>query len=280
MKTTSAIALPDYSVTMSVYGKEQPDFLRLSIKSIVEQSHRTNDFIIVCDGELTDGLNNVLDDAQREYPDTVRVIRTKKHVGTAASANMALKLCKNEYIGKMDSDDIALPHRFEMQLRRMMLHPELDIIGGYIEEFDSDSGNAISVRKVPLSNDAVHRFAKRRNPFNNPTLLFKKSAALASGGYSEDLARCEDYDFVVKMLADGAVGGNIPQVVLKYRITEENYRRRRNFANTKAFIAVRWRIYRSGYSSLLDFLIPCAAQLALFLLPSSLTGHIYRKAIR
>lgn len=271
--------LPAYSVTMSVYGKEKPEFLRRSIKSIMEQTHPTDDFIIVCDGELTKELDEVLLQAQEKY-NAIKIVRTKGHVGTAAAANMSLEMCKNEYIGKMDSDDIALPQRFEKQLRRMMLHPELDIIGGYIEEFDSDTGGTIAIKKVPLCNDTVHEYAKRRNPFNNPTLLFKKSAATAAGGYSEDLARCEDYDFVVKMLANGAVGGNIPQVLLKYRITQGNYERRRNFANTKAFIAARWKIYRSGYSSLVDFIIPCAAQVALFLLPSSMTGLIYRKAMR
>lgn len=280
MRSDHNSPLPGYSVTMSVYRKEKPQFLRQSINSILSQTHMTDDFIIVCDGNLTKELDDILDEATQKYPDIIKVVRLQEHVGTAKAANIAIDMCKNEYIGKMDSDDISLPTRFEEQLRRMKKHPKLDIIGSYLEEFDSDTESAEAVRKVPLSSDAILRFSKRRNPFNNPTLLLKKSAALSAGGYSEDLGRCEDYDFVIKMLANGAVAGNIPKVLLRYRVTKDNYERRRNLANTKGFIKVRWRIYRSGYSSLMDFIVPCMAQLVLFALPTSATSLIYKKVIR
>ncbi len=272
--------LSPYSVTMSVYGKENAKFLKESIKSILNQTHLTNDFIIICDGELSPELYEVLRSAKEKHSDIIRVIKLEEHVGTAKAANLAIRLCRNELIGKMDSDDIALPERFEMQVRRMMQHPELDIIGSYIEEFDSDTMDAIAVRKVPLSSRAVLKFAKRRMPFNNQTILFKKSIAISCGGYSDELLRCEDYDFVVRMLMCGAVGGNIPKVLVKYRVTKDNLKRRRNFKNTKAFIAVRYRMLKSGFSGLPDFILPCGMQILLFVLPSSLTGIIYKKLMR
>ena len=274
------IKLPEYSVTMSVYEKENPVFLYNSIYSILNQTHKTDDFVIVCDGALTPELDEILDDAEKLHPSVIHIIRLDEHVGTAKAANIALNACRHELVGKMDSDDISLPDRFEKQLRRIAKFPELDIIGTYIEEFLSDTDEAIAVRKTPLSNKAIHEFAKQRNPFNNQTLLFKKSVALSAGGYSEELKRCEDYDFVVKMLANGAVAGNIPQVLVKYRVTKENYQRRRNWANTKAFIKVRWRIHKSGYSSMSDFVIPCLMQITLFALPAKFTGFIYKKAMR
>lgn len=269
-----------YSVTMSVYGKEDAEFLEESIKSILNQTHLTNDFVIICDGELSHELYEVLHSAQETHSDIIRVIRLKEHVGTAKAANLAIRLCRNELIGKMDSDDIALPERFEMQVRRIMLHPELDIIGSYIEEFSSDTGEKIAIRKVPLSSAAVLKYARMRMPFNNQTILFRRSAALSCGGYSDELLRCEDYDFVVRMLMNGAVGGNIPKVLVRYRVTKDNLKRRRNLRNTKAFIEVRYRMLKSGFSGLLDFIIPCGMQLLLFALPSSLTGVIYKKLMR
>lgn len=269
-----------YSVTMSVYGKEDAEFLEESIKSILNQTHLTNDFVIICDGELSHELYEVLHSAQETHSDIIRVIRLKEHVGTAKAANLAIRLCRNELIGKMDSDDIALPERFEMQVRRIMLHPELDIIGSYIEEFSSDTGEKIAIRKVPLSSAAVLKYARMRMPFNNQTILFRRSAALSCGGYSDELLRCEDYDFVVRMLMNGAVGGNIPKVLVRYRVTKDNLKRRRNLRNTKAFIEVRYRMLKSGFSGLLDFIIPCGMQLLLFAFPSSLTGVIYKKLMR
>lgn len=89
------------------------------------------------------------------------------------------------------------------------------------------------------------------------------------------MVRCEDYDFVVRMLMAGAKGKNIPKSLVKYRTSKENMKRRKNFVNTKWFIISRYRIYKSGFSSLSDFIIPCAAQLVLFIMPSALTGKIY-----
>ncbi len=162
----------------------------------------------------------------------------------------------------------------------MMLYPKLDIIGSYIEEFSSDTGEKIAIRKVPLSSAAVLKYAKMRMPFNNQTILFRRSEALSCGGYCDELLRCEDYDFVVRMLMNGAVGGNIPKVLVRYRVTKDNLKRRRNLRNTKAFIEVRYRMLRSGFSGIFDFIIPCGMQLLLFALPSSLTGVIYKKLMR
>ncbi len=280
MKNNVPNKLSPYSVAMSVYDKEDAHFLKQSIESILNQTHKTDDFVIICDGKLTPLLDEVLKSATQKHGDVIRVFRTKEKLGTAQCANLSLRLCKNELIGKMDSDDIALPQRFEEQVKRMMLHPELDIIGSYIEEFSSETNDAIATRKVPLSARAVMKFAKRRNPFNNQTMLFKKSVALACGGYDAELIRCEDYDFVTRMLQNGAVGGNIPKVLLRYRVTEGNLDRRRNFRNTKAFIKVRWSMHRRGFSSLIDFIVPSVAQLILFALPSKLTGALYKKLLR
>jgi len=269
-----------YSVAMSVYDKENAHYLKQSIESILNQTHRTNDFVIICDGKLTPELYQVLKSAKDKYGDVIRIVQPKEKLGTSGCANLSLRLCRNELIGKMDSDDIALPERFEYQVRRMMLHPELDIIGSFIEEFSSETGEAIATRKVPLSSKAVLKFAKRRSPFNNQTMLFKKSVALACGGYDTKLVRCEDYDFITRMLQSGAVGGNIPKVLLRYRVTEGNLERRRNLANTKAFIKVRWNMHRRGFSSLSDFIIPSVMQVLLFALPSKLTGILYKKLMR
>lgn len=271
--------LPQYTVSMSVYSGEKAEFLRASLESMFSQTHPCRRLILVCDGELGKALEGVVAEFEKRCPQQLCVLKMDKNSGVGACANAALKAADTEYIVKMDSDDIALPQRCERQLRLMAEHPELDMCGAYIEEFDSETGEPIAVKSTPESNDEIRVYARRRNPFNNQTLVYKKSAAEKTGGYSE-VRRCEDYDFVVKMLASGAVGANIPEVLVRYRVTRANLSRRRNWRNTRSFISVRWRIFRSGYSRLSDFIIPCAAQLALFVLPQSLTGKIYKKFLR
>ena len=272
------VRLPEYSVLMSVYKGEKPEFLRECIDSMLEQTFAPDDFVLVCDGPLTKELDNVISEYEHKH-ECFRVLRRPENMGVGYCANEGLKMCRNEYIVKMDSDDIALPERCELSMYMMAKHPGVDMLGAYISEFDSDTGEEIAVRKTPTGDSAIRKYARRRNPFNNPTLVYKKSWVEKIGGYTT-VRRCEDYDFVVRMLAAGAVGRNIPKVLVRYRVNGGNYDRRRNWANTRSFIAVRWKIYRSGFSGLWDFTVTTAAQLVMFLLPSSLTGRFYKKLLR
>lgn len=272
------VRLPDYSVLMSVYKGEKPEFFRECVDSMLGQTFVTNDFVLVCDGPLTEELDAIIGEYEQKY-DFFRPLRLPENIGAGGCANAGLKQCRNEYIVKMDSDDIALPDRCELSMYLLAKHPGVDMLGAYISEFDSDTGEEIAVKKTPAGNAAIRKYARRRNPFNNPTLVYKKSVVEKIGGYSA-VRRCEDYDFVVRMLMAGAVGRNIPKVLVRYRVTDNNYDRRRNWANTKSFIAVRWRIHRLGFSSLWDFIVTSSAQLVMFMLPSSLTEHFYKKLLR
>lgn len=268
-----------YSILMSVYSGEKPEYLEQSIDSMINQSYKTNDFVLVCDGKLTDKLDNVIYKYEQQYGDIFHTVRLDNNVGTGQCANIGIEACLNEYIVKMDSDDVALPDRCEKQIKLLCDNPDLDMCGAFIEEFDTDTNEFIAVKKTPESNEEIHKYARRRNPFNNPTLVFKKSFAKKIGGYTT-VKRCEDYDFVVRMLNSGAKGANIQEVLVKYRASRSNYERRQNWANTKSFISVRWRIFRMGFSSILDFIIPCTMQMVIFILPKSFTGKIYKKFLR
>ncbi len=272
------IVLPDYSVLMSVYAGEKPEFFKASVESMLNQTHPTNDFVLVCDGKLTDELDELVSYFEDNY-ECFHPLRLKENIGTGRCANRGIDACRNEYIVKMDSDDISVPNRCELSLYVMSKHPEIDMLGAYIDEFESDTGKTIATKKTPLSNKEIHKYAKRRNPFNNSTLVYKKSRALSVGGYS-NIKRCEDYEFVVKMLADGARGINLDRSLVMYRVSGNNYERRKNWANTRSFINVRWKIFRMGYSGIIDFIVPCAFQLFIFIMPKSLTGRIYKRFLR
>lgn len=271
--------LPDYSVAMSVYAGEKSENLAASLESMLTQTLPCRELILCCDGELTPALDGVIEEYKRRFEGRMRVLRSSRHVGVGVCANAALDAARTDIIVKMDSDDISLPERCEKQIRLLAERPELDMCGADIEEFDDGSGKRIAVKSTPTGSDEIKRYARRRNPFNNPVFVYRRSAALAAGGYAQ-LERCEDYDFVVRMLMNGSKGENIPEVMLRYRVTEGNLQRRRNLANTKGFIAVRYKNYRRGFSSLADLLMTCAAQLMLFIMPPKLTGLFYKTILR
>lgn len=272
--------LQPYSVLMSVYAGEKPLYLQQSLESLYAQTLQADEILIICDGELGKELDAVISDFSEKFGERLTVHRMKTDVGTARCANAGLELCKNEYIIKMDSDDICLEDRAMKQMTYIAENPQTDILGGYIEEFDDSTGESLSIRATPVTHEEILKFAKRRAPFNNQTMVYKKSVAIACGGYDEELLRCEDYDFMVRMLANGAKAANIPEVLVRYRVTPDNIKRRKNFKNTKYFVKVRKKLYKSGFSGFWDYVIPCAGQIIMFILPGFLTGLLYKKMLR
>ena len=251
--------LPEYSVLMSVYDRELPENLNESLESMLMQSYPPSDFVLVCDGKLTCELNII--------------------VKSFKAYNEGIKACKCDYIVKMDSDDISLPNRCLKQMTLFAVKPKLDIIGTYVEEFDTDTDEVVSVKKVPVMHKDIASYSKRRNPFNRQSVAFRKSFAEKIGGYS-DLKICEDYEFIARMLQHGAKGQNIPEVLVRYRIDENTVDTRKSWEHTKAFIRVRWIIHRSGYTGFRDFFMPCALQLGLFIFPRKFTRWVYRTFLR
>lgn len=272
--------LQPYSVLISVYGGENADFFAQSLESLYIQTYPADEIVLVCDGALDKALDDVIAKYNEKFGGRLTVHRLESHGGTAKCANTGLALCKNEFIMKMDSDDVCLDNRAEKQMRYLAEHPDISILGCYIQEFNSTTGEDIATRCPPTENDEIRKFARRRAPFNNQTLVYRKSLALSIGGYSEELERCEDYDFMVRMLMAGAKAANIPEALVRYRVTPGNLNRRRNLRNTKSFIAVRKKIRKMGFSSFADFLIPCAGQIVLFIIPSCITGFLYKKLLR
>lgn len=268
-----------YSMLISVYVKENPKYLNECLKSVFAQTYPPDEVILVCDGTLTNELYSVIEQYSNKYADTFKPIFLEKNVGTGKSANIGIEHCKNELIIKTDSDDISRPNRCDIQVSMFEDNPNLVMAGGFIQEFNSKTGESIAIKKVPLQHSDILKYAKRRNPINNPTIAIKKSFAQKIGGFNEN-ARCEDYDFVCRMLMAGAISQNTSEILLDYRVTQGNYRRRKNWRNTKSFIYVRWLNFKRGFCSFLDFLIPCISQLILFILPENLTGFLYKKFLR
>lgn len=268
-----------YSVLMSVYIKENPAFFAASIESILAQTVRTNDFVIVCDGPLTPQLDGVLQHYTGRYPDIFNIIRLEANVGIGAAANEGLKYCKNDLVAKMDGDDISVPGRCELQLKLFQENPELVVCGGFIEEFDEDPEKPYAVRAVPLDNEEIRRFAKRRQPFNNMTVMYRRSAVLAVGGY-RDLRRSEDFDLYTRLLHAGYQATNTSEILVRARVNRDAYMRRGSWETLSDCARSRWNAYRLGFSSLLDVMVCVAGECVILISPKRLKHFIYSRFLR
>ena len=268
-----------YSVLLSVYHKENPAFFAAAIQSMMDQTVPTNDFVIVCDGPLTEELYAVLDRFDSQYPGVFNIIRLEENVGIGAAVNIGLNACKNEMVAKMDADDLSVPTRCETQLKKFADNPDLTVLGGYIEAFEQDPDAPFSVRSVPLTNEEIRHFARRRQPFNNVTVMYRRSAVLSVGGY-RPLRRCEDYDMYLRLLSSNYYGENLPETLVKVRVDKSANMRRASLSTFKGIAQSRWRAFTMGYSSLFDFLYCCAGELVITICPPKLQQKIYGRFLR
>lgn len=214
-----------YSVLMSVYKEENPVFLRESLQSMLEQTVPTDDFVLVCDGPLTKALYSTIAEMQKKFGKKLRVIRLNKNHGLGYALKIGVNECKNELIARMDSDDVAVKDRCEKELAVFGPHPEVGIVGGFVGEFEDSVDKIRSVRKVPKNNDEIVEFAKSRNPFNHPSVMFRKKDVLAVGNY-QNVRFCQDYFLWVNLLASGYKGYNLQEILVYMREDENTFKRR------------------------------------------------------
>lgn len=215
----------EFSVLMSVYYKENPEYLKLALDSIINQTLVPNEIVLVEDGSLTDELNFLIKKYQKKYK-ILKVIKLEKNSGLGIALSEGLKHCSYEYVARMDSDDISLPDRFEKQINYMTEHPEIDVLGGNIYEFKNNIDEEMRLKKMP-ANDEFFSYMLKRNPINHVTSCFKKDAVLECGSY-QSLLYLEDYYLWVRMFNNGKKFENLDEVLVYVRIGNGFEKRRGN----------------------------------------------------
>lgn len=268
-----------YSVLMTVYWKVKPEHLEAAVESMMHQSIPTDDFVLVCDGPLTPELDAKLERFATDYAGIFNIVRLPENVGIGRASNAGLEYCKHDLVAKMDADDISLPQRCEKQLRRFAQCPSLKVIGGLIEEFSDDPQKPFSIRTVPTENEQIRRYARRRQPFNNVSVMYRRSAVLEVGGY-RDFERSEDFDLYIRLLHAGCYAENIDEILVKVRVDNGALSRRSSWATLKGCARSRWSSFRMGYASLLDVLICVVGEFVIFISPARLQHFIYCKLLR
>lgn len=214
-----------YSVLMAVYFREKPEHLRLAIRSMLCQTVAPEEFVLVCDGPLTPPLDAVIGEFCRAYPALFRVVRLERNQGLGAALNAGLLYCRNELVARMDSDDLAVRDRMEMQLAELERYPDTSVLGGQIAEFAESPETITGCRCVPLEPAQIREYLKFRNPMNHTTAVLRRSHVLRVGGYRE-VAGFEDYFLWTKLIKAGCLLRSIPQICCMVRADAGMYSRR------------------------------------------------------
>ena len=267
-----------YSVLMSVYFGEKSEFLHESLKSMLAQTVPTDDFILVCDGQLTSELDKVITHYESKYSDVFHVIRLIENLGLAEALNSGLPHCKHEWVARMDSDDISTPHRIE-RLMQLQKETDADIVGSSVYEFEENIGDTGITRSPPSDHESIIYFARRRNPFNHPSVMFKKSAVLNVGGY-EKYPLFEDYHLWIKMLQAGYIAANAPEPLLHMRTGNGMHKRRGGMSYFRTMLRFRAWMKSTGYINSYDFAVCVLIHGLSCLLPNHIRRWLYNGFLR
>lgn len=263
---------------MSVYCKENPEFLDMSIKSMLEQTAISNDFVIVCDGPLTKELDAVIEKYRNKYFEIMNIIRLEENSGLGKALSIGMGYCKNEIIARMDSDDFAIPDRCRKQLD-IISQKGIDIVSGIVQEFREELEDSPTLRVVPENHEDISKFAKKRNPFNHPAVMFKKEAVSKAGGY-QSFYLLEDYFLWIRMLQNNAIAYNIQEPILHMRTGSGMYKRRGGLSYFISILKLRVYMKNTGFSTWWDIMYALIGYGFLCIIPNKLRKKIYDSTLR
>lgn len=267
-----------FSVLLSIYYKEKPLYLKEALNSVFNQTVQSQEIVLVKDGPLTDELDEIINNYVSQYPN-LKVISLPQNQGLGKALNEGLKHCRYDIVARMDTDDISKPDRFEKQIKIFEENPDIDVVGSWIDEFEGNTDNVISIRKLPEKHNDIFRYAKKRNPINHPVVMFRKQAVIDAGGYQHFLL-FEDYYLWVRMLLNGAKFYNIQESLLYFRFSSDMFKRRGGFNYACMEAKFQWRIHQLGFINLPKTVLNICIRFGTRIIPNSFRSWIYKNFLR
>ena len=270
---------PKFSVCMSVYRGDNAEFFKEAVDSLYAQTRLPDELVLVVDGPVGEEINQMILGFESSY-DNFKVIRLEKNSGHAIARQTGLDAAKYEYIAIMDSDDIAVSDRLEKQMAYIEAHPELDALGGQIEEFIGEPSNVVGTRIVPLTDNEIKDYLKSRCPMNLVTVMLRKAAVQKAGGYIDWYCE-EDYYLWVRMAEQGMTFANLPDNLVNVRVGEEMYQRRGGMRYFKSEAKLQKYMYNHGLISLTRYIYNVAVRFTVqVLMPNKVRGWVFQKFAR
>ena len=268
----------NFSVAMCVYGKDDPEWFKTAVDSIIEQTIKPNEIVLVVDGPVPDGLDVVI--KEYEKLNFFKVIRFEINQGHGNARRAGLENCSNDLVAIMDADDISAPNRFEQQLAMFKTDKELAIVGGNITEFIGDPQNTIGQRVVFMGDAEIKNDLKVRCPMNLVTVMFKKSCVQEVGGFIDWFCE-EDYYLWIRMALGNMKFFNVQENLVNVRVGKEMYQRRGGVKYFNSEAKLQGFMLRNKIISLPRYMINVNKRLIVqVLLPNKLRGWVFKKFAR
>ena len=273
------ILLPKYSVLMTVYYNDEISYISEAIDSMLNQSHKPSEFVIVQDGPVPEMVSALINEYKAKEPDLFRIFVNDNNEGLGAALRRGVELCRFDYIARMDADDISAPNRCEKILSYMINNPDYSLVGSDCIEFTGNINNIKGYVRLPQDPTEVSKFAKKRVPIRHPSIVFKKKDVIAVGNYNP-LRRSQEYDLVVRMIMADMKISNVQEILFYIRVNDDFYSRRGGWDKAKLLASQRKDFYKYGYYSFLEYCLYACINIVMCMVPNSVRAFLYQKLLR
>lgn len=271
--------MKDYSVLTSVYQNDKPEFVKIAIDSMLNQTLKPFQIVIVIDGKISRQLNKIISLYNQKYPKLFSIIKNKNNLGLGLALNEGLKYVKTDYIIRMDSDDYSSPQRAEKLLTYMQKNKEINILGSYIGEFVSNYNNIERIIKYPLFKNHLDAYNYSRDFIGHASVCIKTEVLKSVNGY-KDLLFFEDTYLWLRLAKMKNNFHTIQEVLYLARIGNGFYERRSGFdyfkLEFKAFKVFKKEHLISNFSFYSNIFL----RLIIRILPISFLKFIYKIILR
>ena len=263
----------DFSVLISIYKNEKPEWFRLALDCVLNQTVMPDEIVLVKDGPLTLELDAVIGEYTKRFS-IFNIVVNETNLGLGLALQKGVLACKNEIIARMDTDDIIPVDRFEKQLAK--IQEGYDVVSCWSRLFMNDSHEIIAVKTRPEHHDDIVKLAHRRSPVCHAAAFMRKSAVLKAGNY-QHRQYYEDYNLWVRMIQTGAKFYNVQEVLYDVRTTEEQLKRRGGFSYLRNELKYLKEFYNMGFYSLKDLLVNSGIRIAARMMPGGLRSALFKK---
>ena len=268
----------DFSVFLCVYHGDNAAWLKTAIESILKQTVKPSDIVLVVDGPVGDDINAVI--SEYETLPAFNVIRLKENMGHGIARKTGLDNSKNELVAIMDADDISVSDRFERQIALFEADSELDVVGGNIIEFINDPDNVVGKRTVPCDDTSIKEYLKSRCPMNFVTVMFKKSSVMKVGGFIDWYCE-EDYYLWVRMCLANMKFANCDKTLVNVRVGDDMYARRGGYRYYKSEKRLQKFMLKNGVIPFSKYFSNVAKRFIVqVLMPNKIRAFVFKKFAR
>lgn len=267
--------MPSLAALLTVYHRINPAELSAALESLVAQTRRADEIVIVEDGPVGPELRAVIDGFVDKHAEA-RTVTLARNQGAGPASAAGMATIDAVLIARLDADDIAAPTRFERQLAWFDAHPDTDVLGTAMAEFHDDPADVVAVRSLPETHDEIARYARINSPVNNPSVMLRREAVERAGGYRA-VHHMEDYDLYARLLSTGARFHNLPEPLTHFRTSPEQFQRRTGRGMFAAECQMQRNLVSYGLVSRPRALFNLVIRTAYRLLPTGLLTAAYAR---